>query len=96
MRVNVYAEEMTSEYEIVTKEAEGNTFIGVRFYLLSPVSLHHTETDDDRSSVTFWTREAFTIKDMQDLFAAVRHSLSLKERLIDYDLPVAITDHSKK
>lgn len=39
MRVNVYAEEMTDRIEIVKKEAEGQTFTGVRFYLELPVSL---------------------------------------------------------
>jgi hypothetical protein len=39
MRVNVYAEEMTDRITIVRKEAEGQTFTGLRFYLALPVSL---------------------------------------------------------
>jgi len=55
MRVNIYAEELTSEFRIVKKKADtGKIFLGVRFFLKSPKSLHHTEEDDDRSAVTFW------------------------------------------
>jgi hypothetical protein len=39
VRVNIYAEEMTDRIEIVNKEAEGQTFTGIRFYLELPVSL---------------------------------------------------------
>ncbi len=38
MRVNVYAEEMTDRIEIISKEIEGQTFTGLRFYLELPVS----------------------------------------------------------
>lgn len=54
MRLNVYAEELTHQTEIVTKHAEGKIFYGIRLYLTSPDVLHHTEKDDDRSAVTFW------------------------------------------
>lgn len=50
MRIQVYAEEMTGEVEVVTK----NGYQGIRFYLQSGPSLHHTALDDDRSAVTFW------------------------------------------
>ena len=33
MRVNVYAEELTDRIEIVSKEIDGQTFTGLRFYL---------------------------------------------------------------
>ena len=57
MRVNVYAEEITEEYEVIQKTADtGATFIGVRFYLESADKLHHSKSDDDRSAVTFWVR----------------------------------------
>ena len=39
MRVNVYAEEMTDRIEIISKEIEGHTFTGLRFYLELPTSL---------------------------------------------------------
>ncbi len=54
MRINVYAEELTTETVVIEKEVEGRKFYGVRLYLQSPLSLHHTETDDDRSAITFW------------------------------------------
>lgn len=69
MRVNVYAEEMTTRVELVTKEIPGEgTFTGVRFYLELPVTKNyeagppeqlsgpfiHREGDDDSSAVTFW------------------------------------------
>lgn len=39
MRVNVYAEEMTDRIEIISKEIDGQTFTGLRFYLELPVAL---------------------------------------------------------
>lgn len=55
MRINVYAEELTSECELVKKTAEtGTTFYGLRFYLKSPPDLHNSASDDDRSAVTLW------------------------------------------
>ena len=63
MRVNVYAEEMTDRIEIVSKEVNGETFTGLRFYLELPATvdgknyqgpfMHHPD-DDDSSAVTFW------------------------------------------
>lgn len=70
MRVNIYAEEMTTRVELVQK----GEFTGVRFYLALPVSLltpptqeggqpgvtqisgpfMHRDNDDDSSAVTFW------------------------------------------
>lgn len=38
MRVNVYAEEMTDRIEIISKEIDGQTFTGLRFYLYLPVT----------------------------------------------------------
>lgn len=59
MRINVYAEELTNEVEIVTKTVTDETFgertfYGVRFYLASPDVLHHDPEDDDRSAITLW------------------------------------------
>lgn len=61
MRINVYAEELTSEVQVIEKTAEdtGVTFYGIRVFLESPDKLHHTAEDDDRSAITFfvpWTR----------------------------------------
>jgi len=41
MRVNVYAEEMTDRLEIISKEIDGRTFTGLRFYLELPASYFH-------------------------------------------------------
>ena len=63
MRVNVYAEELTDRVEIVSKEIDGHTYTGVRFYLELPVTINgsnytgpflHSPGDDDSSAVTFW------------------------------------------
>lgn len=55
MRVNVYEEELTDDVQIVeTTAEEDKTFYGVRVFLLSSDSLHHSSEDDDRSAVTFW------------------------------------------
>lgn len=58
MRINVYAEELTSDYEWVTKEANGHTFFGLRIFLASPPELHNEPGDNDRSAITFWSRTA--------------------------------------
>src|SRR5579862_8831337 len=71
MRVNVYAEEMTDRIEIISKEIEGQTFTGLRFYLELPVTKHtddgktvqvqgpfmHHPGDDDSAAVTFWGKQ---------------------------------------
>lgn len=59
MRINVYAEELTDEVEIVTKDVTDErfgerTFYGLRVYLKSPPELHAHRDDDDRSAITFW------------------------------------------
>jgi hypothetical protein len=57
MRVNVYSEELIGKFTIIRKPEpgpNGRLFLGIRFFLFSPKELHHTETDDDRSAVTFW------------------------------------------
>ncbi len=72
MRVNIYAEEMTSRVELITKTSEqGEEFTGVRFYLELPVTLpsgenvrgpfvHHKD-DDDAGAVTFWGKHELRI-----------------------------------
>ena len=73
MRVNVYAEEMTDKVEIISKDVDGETFTGLRFYLELPVTtplntggnvIHkgpfiHKPGDDDSSAVTFWGKQDF-------------------------------------
>lgn len=60
MRINVYAEELTDEVELVTKTVDDDdgvrVFYGIRFYLKSAPELHHSENDDDRSAITIWTK----------------------------------------
>jgi hypothetical protein len=83
MRVNVYAEEITSRVEVITKEINGVKFHGVRFYLELPVTtkhphggntitrgpfMHH-EDDDDSSAVTFWGKK--------DLRLALKRAIKL-------------------
>lgn len=54
MRINVYAEELTTETEIVTKAVNQELFYGIRFFLKSPKELHYGTSDDDRSAITLW------------------------------------------
>lgn len=54
MRINVYAEELTNETEVVTKQVDGRTFYAVRLFLKSSEALHFNANDDDRSAITFW------------------------------------------
>ena len=54
MRINVYAEELTTDVCFITKDVDGRRFYGVRMFLKSAEELHHTFEDDDRSAITFW------------------------------------------
>jgi hypothetical protein len=87
MRVNVYAEEITDRVEIIEKEADGQKFTGVRFYLELPVTTHtdgngnpvcvkgpfiHKIGDDDSSAVTFWGK--------QDLRTVLRKALEILDK----------------
>jgi hypothetical protein len=54
VRINVYAEELTTETKFVTKIVDGRRSYGIRLWLESSDRLHHTEADDDRSAITFW------------------------------------------
>jgi hypothetical protein len=47
MRVNIYAEEMTDRIEIISKEIDGHSFTGCRFYLELPVSYKFTDHRED-------------------------------------------------
>ena len=56
MRINVYNEEITDDFEYVTKYVTetDKAYYGFRIYLKSHSDLHHTMEDDDRSAITFW------------------------------------------
>lgn len=57
MRINVYAEELTTDVVIIRKAPENHPdveFRGVRMYLASPAELHDGADDDDRSAITVW------------------------------------------
>lgn len=59
MRINVYSQELTKEWELVSKPADtGIVYYGIRMFLASPDILHHTADDDDRSAITFWLPNA--------------------------------------
>lgn len=72
MRVNCYAEELTSRVTVIRKTTEAGSFIGLRFFLELPISVpagggHSTSHrgpfirrsgDDDSSAVTFWADDA--------------------------------------
>jgi hypothetical protein len=51
MRVNVYAEEMTDRLEIISKEIDGHTFTGLRFYLELPVTLNQQDVREGHQPV---------------------------------------------
>jgi len=79
MRVNIYAEEMTEQVEIIEKTVDGHTYTGLRIYLHLPVTLPdgtqargafmHRPMDDDSSAVTFWGK--------RDLRGVLRKALAL-------------------
>lgn len=57
MRINVYAEELTDEVEVISKSPDNHpneSFKGIRMYLQSPDVLHRDPDDDDRSAITIW------------------------------------------
>lgn len=91
MRVNVYAEEMTDRLEIISKDIDGHTFTGMRFYLELPVTIPmsedgtvnqvvrgpfmHKPGDDDSSAVTFWGK--------RDLREVLRKALAMLDAHYD-------------
>lgn len=55
MRVNIYSEELTEDFELLHKKADtGHSYYGLRIFLESSSRLPHDDFDDDRSAVTFW------------------------------------------
>ncbi|HJZ69283.1 MAG TPA: hypothetical protein VKF81_14260 [Blastocatellia bacterium] len=58
MKINVYAEEYVDERRtkfVKKTTAQGTQFCGVSVFLKSHKDLHDSETDDDRSAITFWS-----------------------------------------
>lgn len=87
MRVNIYAEEMTTRVELIEKEVEGTKFTGIRFYLYLPACedlgegrgvvqyrgpFLHRPGDDDSAAVTFWGKTQLKI--------ALKKALELLEK----------------
>jgi len=70
-RINVYAEEMSEDVEIISKEIEGQKFTGLRLYLYLPVTLPdgtqargkfmHHPGDDDSAAITFWGKRVLRV-----------------------------------
>ncbi len=72
MRVNVYAEEMSEDIQIIRKKTDDGVFTGLRIYLYLPVTvadpntgvishvqgkfMHHPG-DDDSAAITFWGKK---------------------------------------
>lgn len=68
--MNVYSDELTTKLEIVEKKTEAGEFVGVRFYIETPVTLKNNygakqivrgpfekvDGDDDSSAVTLWAK----------------------------------------
>jgi hypothetical protein len=94
MRINVYAEELTTETSVVNKIVDGKKFFAVRLFLKSAKELHHTPADDDRSAITFWVpyrKGKNQHKELQSVF----QSLSA-EALVCENLDVSNPDSEPK
>lgn len=89
MRVNVYAEELSQDIEIIEKTTPDGTFTGLRMYLYLPVTdengynrsgkFMHRPGDDDSAAITFWGKRdlrAVLVKMLEELdnHHAKRHS----------------------
>lgn len=95
MRLNIYAEELTDETELVTKTVTDEkfgtrTFYGVRFYLKSPPELHADPADDDRSAITIWvpwTRaDGHEFDVVRNIIDGLGSDLNRAERVADTNL----------
>jgi hypothetical protein len=81
MRINVYAEELTSETDLIIKPViHRANFYAVRMFLKSPAELHHDPSDDDRSAITIWVPWT---RGMGHDFAVVRNLLQELLRQLD-------------
>ncbi len=55
MRINIYNEEITDDFEITTREVDnGKIFYGLRLFMASSSVLHNSIDDNDVTAVTFW------------------------------------------
>lgn len=70
MRINIYSEEMTTDWEWVERPVYSRTtdktviYWGLRIYLKSAPELHSNHLDDDRSAITFWSEDQDALKNM--------------------------------
>lgn len=75
MRINIYAEEITNDHELITAEANGNTFYGLRIFLKSAPELHNEPGDDDRTAITFWHTDPINLANLLRIAAATAEDL---------------------
>jgi len=59
MRINIYSQELTSDVDKVAKvgkndEGDDSVFEGIRWFMHSSETLHHTPDDNDQSAITIW------------------------------------------
>jgi hypothetical protein len=88
MRINIYAEEITEEAEVVRKTVNQEQFYGVRLFLKSPKELHYGTSDDDRSAITLWvpwTKEhghqpGIVLIALENMLEALTTEAKLRER----------------
>lgn len=82
MRVNIYSEEMTDRVEVISKEVNGETYTGLRFYLELPATVNgqnvsgpfiHGPGGDDSAAVTFWGKTDLRIALLKALDALDHH-----------------------
>jgi hypothetical protein len=69
MRINIYDEELGEGVDLIQQTSRnGEVFLGLRVWLKSPQEIldHSTPEDDDRSAVTFWSRDVNVIKVLID------------------------------
>jgi hypothetical protein len=85
VRINVYAEELSTETEWVTKVVDGKKFFAVRLFLKSAKELHHTINDDDRTAITFWVPWRQGTNHHQELIAVFDALAECAARLRDFD-----------
>lgn len=88
MRINIYAEEITPEADVVRKTVNQEQFYGVRLFLKSPKELHYGTSDDDRSAITLWvpwTREGghqpgVVLMALENMLEVLESEAKLRER----------------
>lgn len=80
MRVNIYAEEISNDIEIIEKTTPDGDFTGLRMFMYLPVTLPngdqaagkfmHHPGDDDSAAITFWGK-----KDLREVLRNALHKL---------------------